>query len=124
MHELQGRLHEVFLIMNRTGLFILALGVVSGALGCQSHSRRPGAPEEGLRIHKQSPGPELPKGPRRPYVVCNYRATSGQCFDTAEEACAAMGCSEDDCGTLYGVSGSETEAYSTPPGGPLPLACN
>ena len=60
-------------------------------------------------------GPELPARPERPSLVCNYVAsTSGQCFETVSEACKAMGCPEDECGTLYGSA----------PSGPLRLACN
>src|SRR5690606_28223432 len=73
-----------------------------GRLGCASHSEKPHAPEENIKVRKQSPGPEMPAGPRRPYVVCNYRTTRGECFDTAEEACASIDCPREQCGSPYG----------------------
>jgi hypothetical protein len=59
--------------------------------------------------------PEMPAAPRRPPLVCNYVAsTSGECFETVEAACAAMGCPKDKCVTPYGSA----------PSGPLRLTCD
>ncbi len=104
------------MIRSKLALLLAAAIVDSMTLGC-AVSREPqqlgDAPA--LRIERPASGPELPARPERPSLVCNYVAsTSGQCFETVSEACKAMGCPEDECGTLYGSA----------PSGPLRLACN
>jgi hypothetical protein len=45
----------------------------------------------------------MPERFRRPPLMCNYKVdSSDECFETFEEACAAIRCPLSDCGSPYG----------------------
>ncbi len=98
-------------------LVLLSAGavVLAATFGC-GMGPQPKQPGDGSTFLVEPPTPpEMPAAPRRKPLVCNYVAsTTDECFETIEEACAAMGCQKDECVTPYGSA----------PSGPLRLTCD
>src|SRR5690349_14308537 len=97
----------------RFGPFVAPLLFV---VACGGPTPAPRSPDGNLRMMERAAGPEMP-AKKRPPIGCYYKIQdSDECYETAEQACAALHCPSKQCGVPYGYD-------FNPPGGPVVLSC-
>lgn len=93
------RPHEVFLMALLRARWQW-VGLMAAATACAGAQKQPTSEQEPAA---RSTPAETPKGHAGPPCVVQA-ATTQLCFESKEEACAAMGCRADGCSYLYGGS--------------------
>lgn len=111
----QQRAHAVFPMSKKT--FVPVALVLSLTLGACSTSPPPAKAGDDAPAPRQSAGPEPVEepGPQQPSSgsspvpspYCAVRTPAGQCFESKEQACAALRC-PNDCSYLYGGGADPT----------------
>jgi hypothetical protein len=81
-------------------LLLLSLLLLGACAGTEPTAVK--APQEVRVSAPEEPGPQTPRSTFSPVPPwdCVVRSPAGQCFESKEQACAAMGCPTD-CSYLY-----------------------